>query len=99
MKVLFLAIALSALLSACVSVGKNFDESQLANIHKGSTTEQGVISYFGAPMSQTVDSDGNRILMWTYSHANSFGKAEGKTLMIQLSNGAVTNYTVSKTVI
>ncbi|MEI7247971.1 hypothetical protein WCT80_17665 [Pectobacterium carotovorum] len=99
MKKIFISIVVSLALSACASVGKNFDESQLANIHKGSTTEQSVISYFGSPMSQSVDSDGNRIFMWTYSHATAFGKAEGKTLMIQFSNGVVKNYTVSKTTI
>ncbi|MEQ9845656.1 hypothetical protein [Pectobacterium brasiliense] len=96
MNKIFIAIVVVAL-SACASVGKNFDESQLNNIHKGSTTEQNVIAYFGAPMSQTVDSEGNRTLMWTYSHATAFGKPEGKALIIQLSNGIVKNYTVSKT--
>lgn len=60
-------IIAALLLSGCVYTGTNFDESKLVNVHKGETTKQKVISYFGNPSTTTVDSDGNELLMWIYS--------------------------------
>lgn len=97
MKKYILGVMLAITLAGCASIGKDFDESQLANIHKGESTEQSVISYFGEPTTQTVDGNGNKMLMWNYSHATAFGKAKGKALMVQISNGVVQNYTISTT--
>ncbi|NIG74942.1 hypothetical protein F3J34_15215 [Klebsiella sp. Ap-873] len=97
MRKVILTLALAMVLTSCASVGSNFDEGQIGNIRKGITTEHEVISYFGKPMSESVDSEGNKVLVWSYSHANAFGSATGKTLMVQLSNDKVKNYTVSKT--
>ncbi|MFT4271189.1 MAG: hypothetical protein QM578_09275 [Pantoea sp.] len=94
MRKLFIAM-LSIVLAGCVYVGTNFDESKLANVQKGVTTKQEVISMFGEPTTTTVDSDGNEVLMWSYSIGSAFG-ANAKVLSVKTHNGKVQSYTVSK---
>lgn len=95
------AIALFSLvliLSGCASaVGQNFDESKLEKLHKGRTTKQELIALFGQPDTETPYPEGHLILMWKYSQARAMDTTEGKTLTVQLANGVVTSYTVSKT--
>ncbi|MFP1960344.1 hypothetical protein [Lonsdalea quercina] len=90
-----LLIACMSLLIGCAYVGKNFDESQLAGVEKGKTTKQDLITSFGEPTTMTVDSEGNELLMWSYSMGSAFG-ANAKVLMIKTKNGKVESYTVSK---
>lgn len=95
MKKALAAAICGLLLSGCVYVGRNFDESQLENVHKGETTKQEILSYFGTPSTTTVDSDGNELLMWTYSIGSAFG-ADAKTLAVKTRDGKVESYTVSR---
>ncbi len=95
MKKLILGAVAALLLSGCVYTGTNFDESKLANVQKGVTTKQEVISYFGKPSTTTVDSDGNEMLMWTYSIGSAFG-ADAKVLTVKTHDGKVESYAVSK---
>jgi hypothetical protein len=95
MKKLIIGSLLAMVLSGCVYTGNNFDESKLANVHKGQTTKQEVISYFGKPSSTTVDSEGNELLMWTYSIGSAFG-ADAKILTVKTHDGKVESYSVSK---
>ncbi|MFP1891631.1 hypothetical protein ACLEEJ_05045 [Lonsdalea quercina] len=90
-----LLIACMSLLIGCAYVGKNFDESKLAGVEKGKTTKQDLITSFGKPTTLTVDSEGNELLMWSYSMGSAFG-ANAKVLMIKTKNGKVESYTVSK---
>lgn len=90
-----LLIACMSLLIGCAYVGKNFDESKLAGVEKGKTTKQDLITSFGEPTTMTVDSEGNELLMWSYSMGSAFG-ANAKVLMIKTKNGKVESYTVSK---
>lgn len=95
MKKLVIGFLMSMVLSGCVYTGTNFDESKLANVQKGQTTKQEVISYFGNPSTTTVDSEGNELLMWTYSIGSAFG-ADAKVLTVKTHNGKVESYSVSK---
>ncbi|MFP1825217.1 hypothetical protein [Lonsdalea quercina] len=90
-----LLIACMSLLIGCAYVGENFDESKLAGVEKGKTTKQDLITSFGKPTTMTVDSEGNELLMWSYSMGSAFG-ANAKVLMIKTKNGKVESYTVSK---
>lgn len=95
MKKIILGAMAAIMLSGCVYTGTNFDESKLANVQKGITTKQEVISYFGKPSTTTVDSEGNEMLMWTYSIGSAFG-ADAKVLAVKTHDGRVESYTVSK---
>lgn len=95
MKKMILVLSVSLFLAGCVYTGTNFDESKLANVQKGVTTKQEVVSYFGNPSTTTVDSDGNELLMWTYSIGSAFG-ADAKVLTVKTHDGKVQSYSVSK---
>ena len=95
MKRIILGAMAAIILSGCVYTGTNFDESKLANVQKGVTTKQEVISYFGEPSTTSVDSDGNEMLMWSYSIGSAFG-ADAKVLAVKTHDGKVESYTVSK---
>jgi multidrug resistance efflux pump len=95
MKKLITGTLMAMILSGCVYTGTNFDESKLDNVQKGQTTKQEVISYFGNPSTTTVDSDGNELLMWTYSIGSAFG-ADAKVLTVKTHDGKVESYSVSK---
>ncbi|BDQ07244.1 hypothetical protein ITQ18_003341 [Salmonella enterica subsp. enterica serovar Tennessee] len=96
-KILIPAIAI--ILAGCVYMGKNFDETKLASISKGETTKQQVVSLFGEPTTSTYDSDGNQILLWSYSEGNALGGANSKILSVKLHDGKVESYSVSKSAI
>ncbi|MFK8259101.1 lipoprotein [Erwinia sp. AnSW2-5] len=96
MKKVFFGTVVALLLTGCVYVGNNFDENKLANVQKGVTTKQELISYFGEPSTSTFDSDGNETMMWTYSISNGFGGADAKVLSIKTHDGKVENYAVTR---
>ncbi|NPE57739.1 hypothetical protein HLB27_03265 [Dickeya dadantii] len=83
-------------LVGCVSFGNNFDEARLAHVNKGQTTKQEVISLFGEPATTSIDSDGNQMLIWSYSIGNGFGGAKAKVLTIKLHDGKVESYSVAQ---
>lgn len=95
MKKRLVIAVLSIFLAGCVSVGKNFDEGRLAQVHKGETTKQEVITLFGEPSATSVDSEGNEVMIWSYSVGSAFG-ADAKVLSVKTHNGKVDSYTVSK---
>lgn len=98
MKKVLIAALLALLLAGCTaSVGENVDDSKLAKIHPGSTTRQQLIALFGQPSSETPFPEGQLMMMWTYSQAQALSTTAGKTLTVQLSNGRVKGYTLSKT--
>jgi len=85
------------LISACSnSVGRNIDADGVQQIHKGSTTRAELISLFGQPDTETPYPDGQQLLMWTYSEARAMDTTEGKTLTVQMKNGRVFSYVLSK---
>lgn len=95
MKRAFIITAMSLLMAGCVYVGKDFDESKLTNVHKGETTRQEVVSLFGEPTTTSVDSEGNEVMMWSYSIGSAFG-ADAKVLSVKTHDGKVESYSVSK---
>lgn len=89
--------AIIVLISACSnSVGRNIDADGVQQIHKGSTTRAELISLFGQPDTETPYPDGQKLLMWTYSEARAMDTTEGKTLTVQMKNGRVFSYVLSK---
>src|SRR6266567_1214436 len=70
-----LAPALFAILTGCMSVGRNFEESKVSQIKKGETTEADLVQMFGAPQNRTLNSEGQTILTWMYSQSNVKGES------------------------
>ncbi|WP_413734349.1 hypothetical protein ACL2XP_17950 [Sodalis sp. RH21] len=79
--------------SGCATVGNDISSTEVQKIQKGVTTEQSLISMFGQPSATTIDSEGNKILLWSYGHAVAFGPAVGKSLSVKLNHdGVVESY-------
>jgi len=62
---------LVACLSACVTMGKEITEEQLASFRKGETTPQEVIAQLGRPTSSTVTASGLRTLSYMFAHSQA----------------------------
>ena len=96
MKRFLLVGLLVSCLASCATVGKEISEQKVSQIKKGVTTEQTLVNEFGKPYAETVDSDGNKSLVWTYAHATAFSAGQGKSLSVKLDkNGVVENYALS----
>ncbi len=63
--VVFVGAALVGFLG-CHTMGQQIDQSKVAEIKKGQTTEADLVQMFGPPNQRTVSSEGNTILMWMY---------------------------------
>lgn len=53
-------------LTACGATGVQVKPTQLTSFKKGETTEAEVVSKLGNPTSQTITSDGNTTVMYSY---------------------------------
>jgi hypothetical protein len=105
-----MGMAIAVAVIGCASAGNNFNESRTTSIQKGVTTEKDLVDMFGAPNSQTRNSDGMTILEWTYAESQVNGKSfipyagaflggsssANKSLKVTLnSSGVVTDYTMT----
>lgn len=104
------AVLAALLLTGCTSTGtQNFDEDKVAQIKKGVTTEQDLVSIFGPPQNRSVDSSGQVTMTWVYAeyHMNAVsfipiagglmtgGKGTSKALSVTLADGKVKDFTFS----
>ena len=96
-KFLALLIGLFFYASACITLGKDFAESNVPTIKVGQTTKSEVRKLFGSPwLSGHQDGE----VAWTYGNYDYsfFGDRKAKDLVIQFdNNGVVTGYTFSTT--
>lgn len=92
----YIAIIPILLICGCATFGKDISDYQVSKIRKGVTTKKTLINDFGKPYAETVDSDGNKSLVWTYAHATVFSPGQGKSLSVKLDkSGVVENYALS----
>lgn len=88
-------ICAALLLSACASVGTNYDEQRAAELRPG-MSKQAVIAALGNPNSIVTLQDGRQQLTWVHSTGSMFGaKARSITLpfgrdgtLLQIVGGA-----------
>lgn len=76
------ALAASALLAGCITVGAEFPHAAISQLEPGKTTQSDVRDIFGDPIRVGVD-DGQ--LEWSYANyrASLFGAFEGRDLVIK----------------
>lgn len=82
MKKMLMVVMTLLLLAACATIGKDFNQADIASIKVGETTKGQTISMFGNPTSKTMDHLGNESYTWVHSRAVAFGGATSKTLMV-----------------
>ena len=79
-------------LSACGTVGKEFDEMLYANIVKGTTTHKEIRAMFGPPFKKGIQ-NGDPVWTYEYNHVNTFGPDIIKDLIIVFGkNGVVKSH-------
>ena len=60
----------SLFLIGCATMGTKIEQSELAKIKDGVTTENEIIALFGAPSSKTVTDNGNILMLYVYTKAS-----------------------------
>jgi outer membrane protein assembly factor BamE (lipoprotein component of BamABCDE complex) len=91
------ALLAAALVSACMTVGKEFPVAPVARIEVGKTTRADVERMFGEPWRTGLE-DGQRT--WTYGHYrySVFGPAQTRDLVVRFdASGVVVSYTFNST--
>jgi outer membrane protein assembly factor BamE (lipoprotein component of BamABCDE complex) len=86
------AVAVCAVLGACVTMGRPFDAAHVKNLQIGKTTQDDVQKVFGAPFRTGID-DGDPT--WTYVdyHFGVFGPQRTTDLLVKFNAaGTVKSY-------
>lgn len=85
---------LAAALTGCASSGQPIRQEQLDQVIVGQTQRSELIAIFGQPVSETVNSDGSRILTWAYAYIGFAGiGTEVKGVSVALApDGAVSSF-------
>lgn len=91
-----LAGALALAIAGCATVGKEISDESIAAITKGTTTEAQLVAQLGRPTSTVTNSDGTRVLVWTYAKANGLGRVKGKSVSVVLRDGVVDSHSVAE---
>lgn len=81
----FAALALSLLLSACVSVGKDFDPSLVTRLTPGISTLDDAVRLLGKPTGITQHPDGSQSASWVYT-SHGLGTSVVKTLAVHFDS-------------
>ena len=95
--VLSLLVAGTALLAACITVGRDFPAQRVAKLKIGSTTREQVKELFGTPWRTGVE-DGQPT--WTYGHYHYalLGNTRTKDLVVRFdAHDVVVSYTFNST--
>ena len=72
------------------------DASNLQKIKPGTTTKAQMLEWFGAPMSQALDTNGKTALIWYYGKAQTFGDFKKQMLSVVLdTNNVVEKFTLT----
>ena len=87
-KVLLLLMSIF-LLAACATIGKDFNQADIAQVKVGETTKAQTIALFGPPTTKTADHLGNESFTWVHSRAVAFGGATSKSLVIFFNKDGV----------
>jgi len=91
-----LAVALVLAIAGCATVGKEISDESVAAITDGQTTEAQLVAKLGRPYSTVTNSNGTRMMVWTYAKANAFGGAKGKSVSVVLRDGVVESHSVAE---
>ncbi len=88
-----ITVSLFIFLTACATIGRDFDASKVYDIQLGKTTQAEIQAMFGRPWRVGID-DGK--LTWTYGsyHYSALSEARTKDLVVRFdANNVVTSYT------
>lgn len=78
----FLIVVAALALSACMSMGTNYDPAVAQSLPIG-MSEAEVVSRLGQPNNVTVLPDGTRNLMWLHSAGNALGQGRARSIILR----------------
>lgn len=73
MRKIITAGILAILLAGCATSGQRITQDKMDQVINGQTTRADLITLFGAPTSETYNSDGSQLLAWGYAHIGFMG--------------------------
>ena len=84
---------LSLWLVGCATGGRPYEDSKIAMIKRGVTTERQLVDWFGPPDARMMAPDGSRDLNWRFAHKNSGRAGSYGRLEVRLdADGKVISY-------
>ncbi len=87
---------LSLWLVGCATHGRVYDDSKVAMIQKGATTEAELVQWFGPPNSRSLSSDGSKSLTWKFAPTKSGSSRSSGDMQVRLDqDGKVTAYSAA----
>ena len=80
-KIMLTTLTLMFFLTACGTVGKNFNDEMVTDIKPHATTKAEILDWFGVPFKEGVE---NGDTMWTYQfdEYSALGETRSKDLVI-----------------
>ncbi len=93
---LVVAMGLSA---GCYTMGREYNDASVSEVKVGVTTESELITKFGQPDYTTVNSDGSKVLTWSYVAGSNFivaSDSRSKSFEATVYGGKVTNTRTTK---
>jgi hypothetical protein len=94
-----LLVAALGLSAGCYTIGHEYNDQLTNEVKVGQTTESELIAKFGQPDYTTVNSDGSKVLTYTYITGSNFivtSDSKSKTYEVTVFNGKVTNTRATK---
>ncbi|WPP47113.1 hypothetical protein [Pseudomonas sp. AN-1] len=73
MRKIMTAGLMAMLLAGCASSGQRITQDKMDQVINGQTTRSDLITLFGAPTTETYNSDGSQLLAWGYAHIGFMG--------------------------
>lgn len=90
------AVIVGLALAGCTTPGRHYDDTTIARITRGTTTEAELVDWFGPPASRSMAPDGSKMMSWSFAHGQDAKSGAGGKLQVQLDkSGTVTSYTAS----
>ena len=86
-----------SMLTACASVGSNFDSTQVSSIEIGVTTKSTIEQTYGKPWRTGIE-DGKATWTYGYYRYRLFGNSSTKDLVVRFNkNDTVASYSFNQT--
>jgi hypothetical protein len=89
-----LLVAGLGLAAGCYTIGADYNDAAISEVKVGQTTESELVTKFGQPNYTTTNSDGSKVLTWTYVTGSNFivtNESKSKNLEVTVFNGKATN--------
>ena len=90
---LLLTTLAATFIVGCATTGAKYDDTRIAKIKRGETTEAQLIQWFGPPTSRNMDSSGRSTITWDFGGSSHTQARHNAALNVALgTDGTVDAY-------